>query len=89
MEPLNVAEYIGPHFVLSAVAPVVNSLSFEHSEEPLAGCIITTMADRAHATHQAVAAGVSLIVSTGDCLDLNAKSPGLSPVVAKRPSQRL
>jgi len=49
MEPLNVVEYISPRFVLSAVAPVVNSLSLEHPEEPLAGSVITAMANGTHA----------------------------------------
>jgi|TARA_R100001143_G_C3264006_1_gene89090 hypothetical protein len=65
MEPLNVVEYISSRFVLSSVAPVVNSLPLEHSEESLAGSIIATMTDRAHAAYQAVAAEISLVVTTG------------------------
>jgi len=45
MEPLNVVEYISSRFVLSAVASVVNSLPFEHPEEPFSGSIIATVAD--------------------------------------------
>ncbi len=66
MEPLNVIEDISPRFVLSAVTPVVNSLPLEHSEEPLAGRIITTMTDRAHAAHQSVAAEIALVIFAGE-----------------------
>ena len=66
MEPLNVVEYISSRFVLSAVAPVVNSLTLEHSEEPLTGSVIATVADRTHTAHQAVAAEISLVVATGE-----------------------
>jgi hypothetical protein len=54
MEPLDVVEHISLRFVLSAVARVVNSLSLEHPDDPLAGSIIATVADRTHAAHQAV-----------------------------------
>jgi hypothetical protein len=66
MEPLNVIEYISSCFVLSAVTPVVNSLPLEHSEEPLTSSVVTTMTDCAHAAHQAVAAEIALIISTGE-----------------------
>tara|TARA_B100001121_G_scaffold158733_1_gene138703 strand:+ start:2249 stop:2476 length:228 start_codon:yes stop_codon:yes gene_type:complete len=72
MEPFNVVEYVGSRFVLSAVAPVVNSLPLKHPEESLAGSIIATMTNRTHAPHQAVTAEISLKVS--GCLDLNAYS---------------
>jgi len=36
MEPFDVIEYISSRFVLSAVAPEVNSLPLEHPEESLA-----------------------------------------------------
>jgi hypothetical protein len=65
MEPLNVTEDISSCFILSSVAPVVNSLPLEHSEESLAGSVIATVADRTHAAHQTVAAEISLVVTTG------------------------
>jgi hypothetical protein len=42
---------------------VVNSLSLEYPEEPFTGRIVTTMANRAHTTNQAVATEISLVVS--------------------------
>lgn len=74
MEPLNVVEYISSRFVLSSVAPVVNSLPLEHSEESLAGSIIAKMTDRTHAAYQAVAAEISLVVTTGELSGFNRSS---------------
>ena len=66
MEPLNVIEDISSCFILGSVAPVVNSLTLEHAEEHLAGRIITTMTDRAHAAHQSVAAEIALVITAGE-----------------------
>ena len=65
MEPLDVIEYIGPCIIQGSIAAVMNTLSLEHSEEPLAGSVITTVADRTHTAYQAVAAEISLVVTTG------------------------
>ena len=56
MESLNVVEHISSCLIVSAIASVVYALSFQYPEEALTGGIITTVANRAHATDQAVAA---------------------------------
>jgi hypothetical protein len=42
---------------------MVDSVSLEYPKEPFASDIVTTIANRAHATYQAVATKISLVVS--------------------------
>jgi hypothetical protein len=65
MEPLNVVEYISSRFILSAITPMVRSLTLEHSEEPRSGSVIAIEADHTHAAHQTVIDETSLVVATG------------------------
>lgn len=61
-----VVEYISSRFVLGAVTPVVNALSPEHSDESLGDSIIAGMPNHTHAAYRAVAAEISLVVTTGE-----------------------
>ena len=65
MEPLDVIKHVSSRFVLSAVAPVVDALPLEHSEEAFTS-IIAAVANRTHTADQAVAAEISLVIAAGE-----------------------
>ena len=66
MEPLDVFKQISSRFVLRTVTPMVYSLSFQHSEEPLTGGVVSAMANRAHTADQMVTAQITLVIAAGE-----------------------
>src|SRR5690606_40137701 len=65
VEPLEVAEDIGPGLIAGAVAGAVSPLALDDPEETLAGRVVAAVADRAHAADQGVASE-ELLVSVAD-----------------------
>jgi len=66
MEPLYVIEYIGPGFIQRSILAVVDPFTLEHPEEPLTGRVITTVAHRAHAAHNTIAAKETLVIPASE-----------------------
>jgi hypothetical protein len=64
MEALNVVENLGSHFIVRAIAAMMDSFTLEHSEEPFASRIVTAVANCTHGTNQHIALQESLIITT-------------------------
>ena len=66
MEPLDVFKQISSCLVLRSVTPMVYSLAFQHAEEPLTGCVVSAMANRAHTADEMVTAKITLVIAAGE-----------------------
>ena len=62
MEPLDIVKYIGSSLGPRLVTTTIYPLSFEHTEESLAGRIVRITANGAHAGNQVVTSQKALIL---------------------------
>ncbi|SDX46070.1 hypothetical protein SAMN04487960_1196 [Marinobacter mobilis] len=66
MESLDVIEYVGPCLIQGSIAPAMNTLALEYSEEPLTSSIVAAVPDSAHTTYHAITAKEALVIATGE-----------------------
>lgn len=64
MESLYVIEYVSPWLIQGSIAPRMNTLSLEYSEESLTGSIVATVPDSTHAAYHVITAEEALVIAT-------------------------
>ncbi len=66
VEALDVIKDISSGFGVRVVSTTIDPFAFQHSEEALACCIVSTTANAAHRTREVVAFQEALIVTAGE-----------------------
>lgn len=66
MESLDVIEYVGSCFIQGSIAPVMNTLSLEDSEEPFTSSIVAAVPHSTHTAYHAITTKEALVIATGE-----------------------